>query len=80
LPLNPSVTPSWSLRLAGLLGRETLVSNKVYGPYFGYPVLRYPTNIGCTNHMTGEKKMFSYYKKKNDSKDAITFGDGVKAR
>jgi hypothetical protein len=30
---------------------------------------------GCTNHMTGEKKMFSSYEKNKDTQDAITFGD-----
>jgi hypothetical protein len=31
---------------------------------------------GCTNHMTGEKKMFSSYEKNHDPQRAITFGDG----
>jgi hypothetical protein len=31
---------------------------------------------GCTNHMTGEKKMFTSYVKNKDSQDAIIFGDG----
>jgi hypothetical protein len=31
---------------------------------------------GCTNHMTGEKKMFTSYVKKKDSQDTIIFGDG----
>jgi hypothetical protein len=31
---------------------------------------------GCTNHMTGEKKMFSSYEKNEDPQRAITFGDG----
>jgi hypothetical protein len=31
---------------------------------------------GCTNHMTGEKKMFTSYVKNKDSKDMIIFGDG----
>jgi hypothetical protein len=31
---------------------------------------------GCTNHMTGEKIMFSSYEKNNDPQRAITFGDG----
>ena len=30
---------------------------------------------GCTNHMTGEKRMFSY-EKNEDPQRAITFGDG----
>jgi hypothetical protein len=30
---------------------------------------------GCTNHMTGEKRMFSY-EKNQDPQRAITFGDG----
>jgi hypothetical protein len=30
----------------------------------------------CTNHMTGEKKMFSSYEKNEDPQRAITFGDG----
>jgi hypothetical protein len=31
---------------------------------------------GCTNHMTGEKKMFTPYIKNKDSQDTIIFGDG----
>jgi hypothetical protein len=31
---------------------------------------------GCTNHMTGEKKMFTSYVKNRDSRDTIIFGDG----
>jgi hypothetical protein len=31
---------------------------------------------GCTNHMTGEKMMFSSYEKNEDPQRAITFGDG----
>jgi hypothetical protein len=31
---------------------------------------------GCTNHMTGEKRMFSSYEKNKDPQRAITFGDG----
>jgi transposase InsO family protein len=31
---------------------------------------------GCTNHMTGEKMMFSSYEKNEDPQSAITFGDG----
>jgi hypothetical protein len=31
---------------------------------------------GCTNHMTGEKKMFTSYIKNRDSQDTIIFGDG----
>ncbi|KAL5648114.1 hypothetical protein ACJX0J_042469, partial [Zea mays] len=31
---------------------------------------------GCTNHMTGEKRMFSSYEKNQDPQRAITFGDG----
>jgi hypothetical protein len=31
---------------------------------------------GCTNHMTGEKKIFTSYVKNKDSQDAIIFGDG----
>jgi hypothetical protein len=30
----------------------------------------------CTNHMTGEKKMFTSYVKNKDSQDTIIFGDG----
>jgi hypothetical protein len=32
-------------------------------------------NIGCTNHMTGEKKMFTSYIKNKDSQDTIIFGE-----
>jgi hypothetical protein len=31
---------------------------------------------GCTNHMTGEKRMFSSYEKNEYPQRAITFGDG----
>jgi hypothetical protein len=31
---------------------------------------------GCTDHMTGEKRMFSLYEKNDDPQRAITFGDG----
>jgi hypothetical protein len=31
---------------------------------------------GCTNHMTGEKRMFSSYERNEDLQRAITFGDG----
>jgi hypothetical protein len=31
---------------------------------------------GCTNHMTGAKKMFTSYVKNKDSQDMIIFGDG----
>jgi hypothetical protein len=31
---------------------------------------------GCTNHMMGEKKMFTSYVKNNDPQDTIIFGDG----
>jgi hypothetical protein len=31
---------------------------------------------GCTNHMTGENKMFTFYVKNRDSQDTIIFGDG----
>jgi hypothetical protein len=30
----------------------------------------------CTNHMTGEKKMFTSYVKNKDSQYTIIFGDG----
>jgi hypothetical protein len=30
---------------------------------------------GCTNHMTGEKRMFSSYEKNDDPQKTITFGD-----
>jgi hypothetical protein len=31
---------------------------------------------GCTNHMTGDKKMFTSYVKNKDSQDTVIFGDG----
>jgi hypothetical protein len=31
---------------------------------------------GCTNHMTGEKKIFTSYVKNKDSQDSFIFGDG----
>jgi hypothetical protein len=30
---------------------------------------------GCTDHMTGEKRMFTSYIKNKDSQDIIIFGD-----
>jgi hypothetical protein len=33
-------------------------------------------NSRCTNHMTGEKKMFTSYVKNRDSQDTIIFGHG----
>jgi hypothetical protein len=35
---------------------------------------------GCTNHMTGEKKMFTSYVKNKDSQDLIIFGDGNQSK
>jgi hypothetical protein len=35
---------------------------------------------GCTNHMTGEKKMFTSYVKNRDSQDTIIFGDGNQSK
>jgi hypothetical protein len=35
---------------------------------------------GYTNHMTGEKKMFTSYVKNKDSQDTIIFGDGIMAK
>jgi hypothetical protein len=32
--------------------------------------------VGCTNHMTEEKRMFSSYEKNEDPQRVITFGDG----
>jgi transposase InsO family protein len=34
---------------------------------------------GCTNHMTGKKKMFTSYVKNKDSQNTIIFGDGNQA-
>ena len=33
---------------------------------------------GCTNHMTGERSMFSSYTPKMDSNENILFGDNSK--
>jgi hypothetical protein len=33
-------------------------------------------DLGCTDHMTGDKRMFTSYKKNKDSQDAIIFDDG----
>jgi hypothetical protein len=30
---------------------------------------------GCTNHMTGEKNMFTSYENNDDPSNTITFGD-----
>jgi hypothetical protein len=35
---------------------------------------------GCTNHMMGEKKMFTSYVKNKDSQDSIIFGDGNQSK
>jgi hypothetical protein len=35
---------------------------------------------GCTNHMTGEKKMFTSFKKNNSTSDSITFGDSSQGK
>jgi TFIIF-interacting CTD phosphatase-like protein len=35
---------------------------------------------GCTNHMTGEKKMFTSFEKKNTISDSITFGDSSQGK
>jgi hypothetical protein len=37
---------------------------------------RWIIDSGCTNHMTGEKKMFTSYVKNKDSQDTIIFEDG----
>jgi hypothetical protein len=37
---------------------------------------RWIIDSGCTNHMTGEKKMFTSYVKNKDYQDSIIFGDG----
>jgi hypothetical protein len=37
---------------------------------------RWIIDSGCTNHMMGEKKMFTSYVKNKDSQDSIIFGDG----
>ena len=35
---------------------------------------------GCTNHMTGEKKMFSSFEENQDVNDSITFGDNSQGK
>jgi hypothetical protein len=35
---------------------------------------------GCTNHMTGEKRMFTSFEKNNTSSDSITFGDNSQGK
>jgi hypothetical protein len=35
---------------------------------------RWIIDSGCTNHMTGEKKMFTSYVKNKDFQDSIIFG------
>jgi hypothetical protein len=47
--------------------------NKAYICFVGLCIR---IDSGCTNHMTGEKRMFSSYEKNDDPQRAITFGDG----
>jgi hypothetical protein len=35
---------------------------------------------GCTNHMTGEKKIFTSFEKNNTTSDSITFGDNSQGK
>jgi transposase InsO family protein len=35
---------------------------------------------GCTNHMTGEKRMFTSFEKNDTSSDSITFGDNSQGK
>jgi hypothetical protein len=35
---------------------------------------------GCTNHMTGDKSMFTSYEKNDDPSNTITFGDDGQER
>jgi hypothetical protein len=37
-------------------------------------------NSGCTNHMTGEKKIFTSFEKNNTTSDSITFGDSSQGK
>jgi hypothetical protein len=34
----------------------------------------------CTNHMTGEKEMFTFFEENNCPSDTITFGDNSKGK
>jgi hypothetical protein len=34
----------------------------------------------CTNHMTGEKKMFTFIEKNDTTSDIITFGDSSQGK
>jgi hypothetical protein len=35
---------------------------------------------GCTNHMTGEKKLFTSFEKNDTTSDSITFGDNSQGK
>jgi Na+-transporting NADH:ubiquinone oxidoreductase subunit NqrB len=35
---------------------------------------------GCTNHKTGEKKMFTSFENNNTTSDSITFGDNIQGK
>jgi hypothetical protein len=35
---------------------------------------------GCTNHMTGEKKIFTSFERNDTSNDSITFGDNSQGK
>jgi hypothetical protein len=59
-------------RLFGYLRTRPKLLLKVYAPRGSSWII----DSGCTNHMTGEKKMFSSYEKNEDPQRAITFGDG----
>jgi hypothetical protein len=35
---------------------------------------------GCTNHLTGEKRMFTSFENNNTTSDIITFGDNSEGK
>jgi hypothetical protein len=35
---------------------------------------------GCTNHMVGKKRMFTYFEKNDTTSDSITFGDNSQGK
>jgi hypothetical protein len=37
-------------------------------------------NSGCTNHMIGEKRMFTSFEKNDTTNDSITFGDNSQGK
>ena len=69
------------MKLAQRVGKPVAIHSISPKPKFALQVYAsrgssWIIDSGCTNHMTGEKKMFTSYVKNKDSQDSIIFGDG----